>query len=74
MREPRYVLEKFEVGIKREYTLPHNHQQDGVIERKNRCIVEIVKVMIHDQPLPMFLWEEASMNVVYVQNIIPRGT
>jgi hypothetical protein len=71
MREPRCVLEMFEVGMKREYTVPHNPQQNGVIESKNRSIVETVKAMIHDQHLPMFLWAEASMTVVYVQNIHP---
>jgi hypothetical protein len=71
MREPRRVLEMFEAGIKREYTVPHNPQQNGVAERKNRSIVETVKAMIRDQHLPMFLWEEASMTVMYVQNKIP---
>jgi hypothetical protein len=71
MREPRCVLEMFEVGIKREYTVPYKPQQNGVIEWNNRSIVETIKAMIHDQHLPMFLWEEASMYVVYVQNIIP---
>jgi hypothetical protein len=28
--------------------------------------------MIHDQNLPMILWEEASMTTVYVQNMIPH--
>ena len=71
MREPQCVLEMFEAGIKREYTVPHNPQHNGVAERKNRSIVETVKAMIHDQHLPMFLWEEAFMTVVYVQNISP---
>jgi hypothetical protein len=71
MREPRRVLEMFEAGIKREYIVPHKPQQNGVVERKNRSIVETVKVMIRDQHLPMFLWEEESMNVMYVQNKIP---
>ena len=56
----------FEVGIKREYTISHNPQQNGVVERENKSIVERVKVMIHDQHLPMFLWEEASMTLMYV--------
>jgi hypothetical protein len=71
MREPRRFLEMFEAGIKREYTVPHNPQQNGVTERKSRSIVETIKVMIHDQHLPMFLFEEASMIVMYVQNKIP---
>jgi transposase InsO family protein len=50
-----------EAGIKREYIVPYNPQQNGVAERKNRSIVEAAKAMIHDQSLPMFLWVEASM-------------
>jgi transposase InsO family protein len=55
-----------EVGIKRELTVPYNPQQNGVVERKNKSIVEVVKEMIHDQNLPMFLWAEASSTTVYV--------
>jgi transposase InsO family protein len=37
-----------EVGIKREYTIPYNPQQNGVVERKNKSIVKETKLMIHD--------------------------
>jgi hypothetical protein len=57
-----------DVGIKRELTTPYNPQQNGMAERKNRTIMEAVKTMIHDQDLSMFLWEEATMTTVYVQN------
>jgi hypothetical protein len=57
-----------DVGIKRELTTPYNPQQNGVAEQKNRTILEAVKTMIHDQDLPMCLWAEAAMAVVYVQN------
>jgi hypothetical protein len=57
-----------DVGIKREITTPYNPQQNSVAERKNRTIMEAVKTMIHDQDLPMCLWAEAAMTVVYVQN------
>jgi hypothetical protein len=52
----------------RELTTPYNPQQNGVAERKNKTIMEAVKTMIHDQDLPMCLWAEAAMAVVYVQN------
>jgi hypothetical protein len=58
-----------EAGIKREYTLPYNPQQNGVAKRKNRSIIEATKGMIHNQSLPMILWEKASMPTVYVQNM-----
>jgi hypothetical protein len=62
-----------DVGIKRELTTPYNPQQNGVAERKNRTILEAVKTMIHDQDLPMCLWAEATMAVVYVQNRLPHS-
>jgi hypothetical protein len=43
-------------------------QQNGVAEWKNKTIMEAVKTMIHNQDLPMCLWEEATMAIVYVQN------
>jgi len=44
-----------EAGIKREYTIPYNSQQNGVAERKNITIIEATKAMIHDHNLPMIL-------------------
>ena len=34
--------------------------------------MEAVKAMIHDQDLPMHLWEEAAGTAVYVQNRSPH--
>ena len=55
-----------EVGIKRELSTPYNPQQNGIAESKNRTIMEVVKAMIHDQDLPMHMWEEAVKTSVYV--------
>jgi transposase InsO family protein len=63
-----FVIFCRDVRMKRELTTPYNPQQNGVAERKNKMITEAVKTMIHDQDLPMCLWEEATMEVVYVQN------
>jgi hypothetical protein len=57
-----------DAGIKRELTTPYNHQQNGVVERKNKTIMEAMKTMIHDRDLPMHLWAEAARTIVYVQN------
>jgi transposase InsO family protein len=72
-----FNLEEFkeyckETGIKRELSTPYNLHQNGVAEGKNRTIMEAVKAMIHDQDLPMHMWEEASNNTVYVQNRSPH--
>ena len=34
--------------------------------------MEVVKAMLHDQDLLMYLWVEAARIVVYVQNISPH--
>ena len=36
-------------GIKREFTVPDNSQQNGVAERKNWMIVSATRAMLHDQ-------------------------
>jgi transposase InsO family protein len=61
-----------ETGIKREFIVPYNPQQNGVVETKNRTIIEATKAMIHDQSLPMTIWAEACMTAVYVQNRSPH--
>jgi transposase InsO family protein len=55
-----------ETGIKREFTVSYNPQQNGVTKRNNRSTIGSVRAMIHDQDFPMLLWEEACTTVVYV--------
>jgi hypothetical protein len=49
-------------------TVPHNPQQNGVAERKNRSIEETVKALLNDQVLSMFLWGEVVVTTIYVHN------
>jgi transposase InsO family protein len=72
-----YTLKEFvafykSAGIRRELTVLHNPQQNGVVERKNRSIKETVKALLNDQGLSMFLWGQATMTTIYVQNKIPH--
>jgi hypothetical protein len=59
-------------GIRREIIVPHNPQQNGVAERKNRSIKETVKELLNDQGLSMFLWGEVAITAIYVKNRSPR--
>jgi transposase InsO family protein len=59
-------------GIKREVIVPYNPQQNGVAERKNGAIVGAARAMLHDQGLPLFLWDEACNTAVYLQNKSPH--
>ena len=58
--------------IRIELIVPHNPQQNGVVERKNRTIVGVARAMLHDQGLLMKLWAEACNTAVYVQNHFPH--
>ena len=49
-----YTLGEFddncvEAGMRREFTVPYNPQQNGVADRKNRSTVGAAKAMLHDQ-------------------------
>lgn len=48
-----------EAGIKKELIVPYNPRQKWVAEKKNLSIIGSAKAMIHDQDLPMIIWEKA---------------
>lgn len=48
-----YVSQQFKdfyaaEGIKLELMMPHNPQQNGVAEKKNRSIMGVARAMLHD--------------------------
>ncbi|GJV21060.1 retrovirus-related pol polyprotein from transposon TNT 1-94 [Tanacetum coccineum] len=47
------------VGIFHQKTVPRTPQQNGVIERRNRTLVEAAWTMLIFSKAPMFLWAEA---------------
>ena len=59
-------------GIHRQFIVPYNPQQNGVVERKNRAIIGAARAMLHDQDLPLFLWTKACGTAVYLQNRSPH--
>jgi transposase InsO family protein len=59
-------------GVRRDLIVPHNPQQNGVAERKNIYIKETVEALLNDQGLSMYVWGEAAMTTIYVQNISPH--
>ena len=72
-----YISNKFKnfcskEGIRREIIVPHNPQQNGVAERKNRTIVGATQAMLHDQGLLMHLWVEECNTMVHVKICCPH--
>jgi transposase InsO family protein len=57
-------------GIKQEFSSPITPQQNGVVERKNRVIQEMARVMIHSRNLTQHLWGEAVNTACHIINIV----
>nr|GEV61176.1 ribonuclease H-like domain-containing protein [Tanacetum cinerariifolium] len=55
-------------GIKREFSVPRTPQQNGIVERKNRTLIEAARTMLADSLLPILFWAEAVNTACYVQN------
>ena len=49
---------------------PRTPQQNGVVERKNRTLQEMVRTMISEYGLPQYLWAEAVNTACYISNRI----
>nr|GEY25156.1 hypothetical protein [Tanacetum cinerariifolium] len=55
-------------GIRREFSVARTLQQNGVVERKNRTLIEATRTMLADSKLPTTFWAEAVNTACYVQN------
>ncbi|KAF7838838.1 Retrovirus-related Pol polyprotein from transposon TNT 1-94 [Senna tora] len=60
-----------ECGIVPQYTMPATPSQNGVAERRNRTIKDIVRSMISHSSFPDSLWGEALKTVVCILNRVP---
>ena len=58
-------------GIVGQFTMPGSPKQNGVAERRNRTLMEMVRSMISRTNLPDFLWGEALKTALYILNRVP---
>ncbi|KAE8686002.1 putative zinc ion binding protein [Hibiscus syriacus] len=58
-------------GIAHILTCPYTSEQNGVVERKHRHIVELALVLLAQASLPIKYWSYAVVSTVYLINRLP---
>lgn len=58
-------------GITRQYTAPYTPQQNGVVERRNRTMMEMARSYLKEMKMPAIFWGEAVRHSIYVLNRLP---
>ncbi|GKC38280.1 retrovirus-related pol polyprotein from transposon TNT 1-94 [Tanacetum coccineum] len=56
------------VGITHQTTVARTPQQNGVVERRNRTLVEVARTMLIFSKASLFLWTKAVATACYTQN------
>jgi hypothetical protein len=67
-----------EEGIKHEFFAPYTPQQNGVVERKNRTLIDMTRTMLGEFKMPERFWSEAvntschAINRVYLHRLLKK--
>jgi transposase InsO family protein len=57
-----------EEGIKHEFSYPYTPQQNGVVERKNRTLLDMARTMLDEYKTSDRFWAEAVNTACYAIN------
>jgi transposase InsO family protein len=55
-------------GIQKKYSCSYSPQHNGVVERKNKHIVEITRAMLNENNLPNYFWAKTIATRIYILN------
>jgi transposase InsO family protein len=58
------------LGLEHQFSSPYVPQQNSVVERKNRTLVEIARTMLDEHRTPRRYWAEAINTTCHVSNRI----
>jgi transposase InsO family protein len=67
-----------EEGIKHEFSAPYTPHQNGVVERKNRTLIDIARMMLGEYKTPERFWSEAvniachAINQLYLHRLLKK--
>nr|GEY32204.1 hypothetical protein [Tanacetum cinerariifolium] len=62
-------------GIQHQTSVARTPEQNGIVERQNRTLVEAAQTMLSAAKVPLFFWAEAIATACFTQNrslVIPR--
>jgi transposase InsO family protein len=57
-----------EHGVDQQFLTPRVPRQNGVMERKNRTLVEMVRTMLDEHRPPRYFWADAIITPCYIFN------
>jgi len=60
-----------DVGIEHQLTASYTPEQNGVSERKNGYIMEMVRCMLYLKDLPKIFWAKAANTTIFLHNRLP---
>jgi transposase InsO family protein len=67
-----------EEGIKHEFSAPYTPQQNGVVERKNKTLIDMARMMLGEYKMPERFWLEAvntpchAINRLYLHRLLKK--
>jgi hypothetical protein len=67
-----------EEGVKHEFSAPYTPQQNGVVERKNRTLIDMARMMLGEFKTPKRFWSEAvntachAINRLYLHRLLKK--
>lgn len=78
-RGGEFISQEFSVycetnGIQRHLTAPYSPQQNGVVERRNRTLLEMTRSLLKHMSVPNELWGEAVRHSTYLINRLATKT
>ncbi|GJX22708.1 retrovirus-related pol polyprotein from transposon TNT 1-94 [Tanacetum coccineum] len=63
----RMLYQKTKEGIEHQTSTPRTPEQNGVVKRRNRTLVEAARTMLSASKLPLFFWAEAIATACYLK-------
>ncbi|GJY76645.1 retrotransposon protein, putative, ty1-copia subclass [Tanacetum coccineum] len=75
-RGGEYISQKFKDylkanGIVQQLTPPYTPQHNGMSDRRNRTLLDMVRSMMNLTTLPLFFWDYALESAIHILNMVP---